>query len=93
MVHLTQRLAERGIDISPSQLGAMARECKSDTAVILTRCQIRLVSDGNIGSNGDIIILIVRHQYPITIMFRRSNQPLTAQALKVEQVIDRSVLQ
>lgn len=90
MVHLTQRLAERGIDISPSQLVGLARECRQDTAVILTRCQMHLVSDGYIGSNGDLVILIVRHQYPITIMFRRSNQPLTAQALKVDEVIDRS---
>ena len=93
MAHLTQRLHERGIDITPSQLVGLARECRQDTAVILTRCQIRLVADGNIGSNGDIIILIVRHQYPITIMFRRSNQPLTAQALKVDAIIDRSILQ
>ena len=93
MVHLTQRLAERGIDITPSQLVGLARECRQDTAVILTRCQIRLVADGNIGSNGDLVILIVRSCRPITIMFRRSNQPLTPSALKVDAIIDRSILQ
>lgn len=93
MVHLTQRLAERGIDITPNQLGAMAREYRQDTAVILTRCQMHYVRDGYIGSNGDLVILIVRDSRPVTIMFRRSNQPLTAQALKVDEVIDRSKLQ
>lgn len=93
MVHLTQRLHERGIDISPSQLVGLARECRQDTAVILCQVEERYVRDGHIGSNGDIVILIVRHKYPVTIMFRRSNQPMTADALKVDEVIDRSKLQ
>ena len=92
MVHLTQRLAERGISITQGELLGIAGTCRQDTAVILTRCQIRLVADGNIGSNGDLVILIVRSCRPITIMFRRSNQPLTPSALKVDAIIDRSTI-
>lgn len=89
MPHLAQRLQERGIAIPQGELDRIAKSCRLDTAVILCQVAERYVRDGYIGSNGEWVILIVRHQYPVTIMFRRSNQPMTPQALRVEQVIER----
>lgn len=94
MLHVSQRLAERGISIPQGEIDGIAQTCRQDTAVIL--CQLdhmNYVRDGYIGSNGDLVILIVRSCRPVTIMFRRSNQPLTAEALRVNQVVDRSKLQ
>jgi hypothetical protein len=93
MVHVSQRLAERGISIPQWEIDGIARGCRHDTAVILCQVECRMVADGYIGSNGDLVILIVRHKYPVTIMYRRSNQPLTTQALQVDEIIDRSKLQ
>lgn len=94
MVHVSQRLAERGITIPEREIDGIARSCRKDTAVILCHLdRVNYVRDGYIGSNGDLVILIVRNYRPVTIMFRRSNQPLTPDALRVNEVIDRSKLQ
>jgi len=70
---------------------AMARHCVTDAAVIMGR----LDSENRAcdGSNGDLVILIIRSQFPVTVMFRRSNQPLTPDALRVNEIIDRSTIQ
>lgn len=93
MVHITQRLQERGINISPRDIVDIARSCQCDTAVILCQCEEKRVDHGYIGSNGDLVILIVRQCHPVTIMFRRSNQPLTPEALRVGQIIDKVGIQ
>lgn len=84
--HLQQRNIEREINQSLGNLSSYAMECNCDTAIILQRLDKEL----NIAkSNGDLVILIVRNHKPITIMYRRSkNQPLTAQAMRVNQVLD-----
>lgn len=89
MLHVSERLAERGIAIPQGEIDGIACQCQQDTAVILCQVEQRFVRDGYLGSNGDIVVLIVRHRRPVTIMFRRSNQPMTAEALRVEQVIER----
>ena len=91
MIHVTERLSERGITISERDILTLCQGCKQDSAIILCQCDNKRVSDGYIGSNGDNVILIVRDRRPVTIMFRRSNQPMTPQALRVESVINRSV--
>lgn len=89
MVHVSKRLAERGIHIPPSDIDRLARSCHADTAIVLSHLtQCNRVTDG---SNGDLVILIVRECRPVTIMFRRSNQPLTPCALRVDEIIDRSM--
>lgn len=90
MIHITQRLAERGIDIASNDLQRLAMACNRATAIILAHTPKRLVSGGNIGSNGDLVILIVRQCRPVTIMFRRSEQPMTCEALHVSEIIDKS---
>lgn len=94
MSHLSERLAERGIAISRGEIEGIACKCQQDTAVVLCRfAQSNTVSNGYIGSNGDLVILIIRNRRPVTIMYRRTNQPLTCDALHVSEVIDRSKLQ
>jgi hypothetical protein len=41
-------------------------------------------------SNGDRIIAIVRQGHVITSMFRRSDQPLTRYALRVDKILDNT---
>lgn len=91
MSHLSERLAERGITIPKGELEGVACKCRQDTAIVLCRlAQSNPVSNGYIGSNGDLVILIIRNRRPVTIMYRRTNQPLTCDALHVSEVIDRS---
>jgi hypothetical protein len=94
MNHLQQRLAERNIkNIDMGNLYDYARKCEEDTAIVIMRLDsIQNESDKDYHdrsvSNGDLVILIVRNHKPYTIMYRRSNQPLTAQAMRVNQVLD-----
>lgn len=93
MTHTQQRLIERGIKIPDSELNKIALSCNVDSAVILAKLDTHKGDNSNgyyqrQESNGDLIVLIVRNSRPITIMYRRSNQPQTAQALKVSNVID-----
>lgn len=88
MVHVSQRLAERGISISERDILTLCQDCHYDTALVMGRVENCHCVDG---SNGDLIILIVRECRPVTIMYRRSNQPLTTNALRVDEIIDRSM--
>ena len=93
MTHTQQRLIERGINIPDSELNKIALSCNVDSAVILAKLDNHKGDNVNgyyqrQESNGNLIVLIVRNSRPITIMYRRSNQPQTAQALKVSNVID-----
>ena len=93
MTHTQQRLIERGINIPDSELNKIALSCNVDSAVILAKLDSHKGDNVNgyyrrQESNGDLIVLIVRSSRPITIMYRRSNQPSTPQALKVCNVID-----
>lgn len=90
MTHIEQRLAERNITIDMSKLQVIAKSCGMTSAAVLLG-NVPAVNDtgayrSRTESNGDLVILIVRDAKPITIMFRRSNQPFTEQALHVEKV-------
>jgi hypothetical protein len=39
-------------------------------------------------SNGDMVVLIVRTNNPVTIMYRRKNQNNTPDGLRVEKLVD-----
>ena len=86
--HLQQRNIEREINQDLGNLSSYAEKCNCDTAIILKKLDKEL----NIAkSNGDLIIMIVRNRSIITIMYRRSkNQPLTKQALRVDDIKDYS---
>ena len=85
--HIQIRLKERQLNFSDIFLRALALECERDTAILLTDTGIEKCPDiEREESNGNYVILIVRNQMPITVMFRRSNQPFTPQALRVDTV-------
>ncbi len=91
MTHIEQRLAERQLSIQHEKLVLIAKSCGSTaSAVVLGNVPYQGQADGayrsRSESNGDMVILIVRDAKPITVMFRRSDQPLTAEALKVVKV-------
>jgi hypothetical protein len=93
MTHTQQRLTERGINIPDSELNAIAKNCPFDTAVILAKLEESKGDNkseyySRKESNGDLIVLIVRSCRAITIMYRRSNQPQTPAALKVNAIVD-----
>lgn len=87
MTHIEQRLQERGIQVSPAVIAGLCYEYDNDTAVIMERGNSKGGECGTWQSNGDVVILIIRNHQPKTIMFRRSNQPMTAKALDVAQVV------
>jgi hypothetical protein len=90
MTHIEQRLQERHISIDYAKLCQIAKFAGRDAAVLLgsVPCQ----NDDNTPytsrelSNGELVVLIVRNNEPKTIMFRRENQPFTAEALRVSKV-------
>lgn len=92
MSHLQQRLSERKINYPTSKLFDIAKNCKTDTAVVLLKLD-GIQNDSKLSfydrteSNGDLVILIVRNQRPCTIMYRRSNQKMTPDSMKVNNVI------
>ena len=93
MTHLQQRLSERNIAIPDSTLEKIAAHFGDiTTAVLLARLGEHKGCEGAYRSreesNGDLVVLIVRDAKPITIMYRRSNQPLTPDALHVRQVVE-----
>jgi len=93
MTHIEQRLAERNITIATEALWNIARKVgKVSSAVLLGRVAHQGQQNGayrsRSESNGDLVILLVRGARPVTIMYRRSNQPFTAEALHVNQVIE-----
>jgi len=89
-----QRLHERGINLHPFTLESDAESCKQDSALLLFTLKSEVNTSGRIAyterneSNGNRVILIVRGNKPFTIMYRRENQPLTCEALRVKAVID-----
>ncbi len=94
MTHCQIRLAERNITIEDWKLNKIASHFSkvSSVAVLLVRLDAHKGCEGAYrsreSSNGDLVVLIVRDAKPITIMFRRSNQPFTAESLKVKQVVE-----
>jgi len=90
--HVQKRLQERKVGFSELLLEAIARECdEQDTAVLIKELDTPIFPDALdyydcVQSNGELVILIVRNKKPITVMFRRKNQPFTPEALKVDAV-------
>src|SRR5688572_17243902 len=94
MTHLEQRLNERGIKINQGQLIDIAKSCTTSTAVLIAKSES---CNGDINkpyhereSNGELVVLIVRDNRPVTIMFRRLNQPWKASAMGVNELKDYS---
>lgn len=88
--HITNRLAERDIHIDVEKISYIASRVECGAVILLK--QEHKGQEGayrtRTESNGDLVVLIVRHHYPVTIMYRRSNQPATAEAMNVDYVID-----
>lgn len=91
MTHTQQRLAERNIKIDDANLWKIARHIgNTSAAVLLGHVDYQGTQEGAYrsreDSNGDLVVLIVRDGTPITVMYRRSDQPFTPDALRVKQV-------
>lgn len=84
--HVKNRLEEREIGLYENLPKRLARRCNGDTALILQTFDTPRSGYG--GTNGEIVVLIVRNQFPVTIFYRRKNQPFTPEALRVECVND-----
>lgn len=94
LLHIQQRLDERGINLPLSYLFELANQCNQDTAVILQHSE-EIKGDLNPNfhcrsSNGDIVILIIRNHKLVTVMYRRSNQITDEDTLHVCQILDKS---
>jgi len=92
MTHYESRTQDRPMTstLSKAQLAGLCYEYEC-AAVIINR----ITAQNDYGkyrsrheSNGDLVVLIIRDHKAITIMYRRSNQPQTCEALHVSQVID-----
>lgn len=89
MTHIEQRLAERNIHIEYDKLCVIAKHCSTSAAILLGHVPAQNDTGAYRSreeSNGDLVVLIVRNGEPKTIMFRRSNQPFTAEAMHVRAV-------
>lgn len=89
MTHIEQRLQERHIAIDYSKLCQIARSAGKDAAVLLGTVPYTDTGTdyhSRQESNGELVVMIVRNGEPKTVMFRRENQPFTAEALRVEKV-------
>jgi hypothetical protein len=86
------RLAQEGVRISENVIIGLCYECDTDTAVIIAKTEHKGDNTnsyyGRTDSNGDMVVLIIRHHEAITIMFRRSSQTNTPEQLRVNQIID-----
>jgi hypothetical protein len=94
MTHTEQRLAERGIHINQAELQRIAKQFNDDVAVIMSRGEHK---GDNVNeyrsrkeSNGDLVVLIVRDRYPVTVMYRRSNQDNRPAAMRVNRIVEWS---
>ncbi len=93
MTHLQERLAERNLAYRPEALTKIARHFgNTSAAVLLARLDNHQGVEGAYRSrqesNGDLVILICRNGEAKTIMYRRSNQPITPEALNVRHVVE-----
>ena len=93
--HVLERLQSRNIRINPRVIEQIAHNTSTDAAILLTKLNNHIGSTNNDyyarqESNGDLVYLIVRDNRPITIMYRRSNQPSTPESMRVNVVIDLS---
>ena len=93
--HVLERLQSRNIRINPCVIEEIARNTSTDAAILLAKLNNHVGSTNNDyyarkESNGDLVYLIVRDNRPITIMYRRSNQPSTPESMRVNVVIDLS---
>lgn len=89
--HVAQRLNERGITISSAVIAGLCWEYEN-AAVILRKLDSEQGQDygdyrNRTESNGDLVILIIREHKDITVMYRRSNQKLTAESMRVAELI------
>jgi hypothetical protein len=74
MSHIQDRLNGRGItNINENDCNAIARNVRASSAAIIMGQLGNQVSCED-GSNGDVVVLIVRHKHACTIMYRRSSQ-------------------
>ena len=93
MKHIKQQLESRGIGLNPEILANLATRCNGSVALLLMDLG-KVQNDTSEYytkrkvSNGDNVILIVRKRYPVTVMYRRSEQPFTPEVLKVDAVCD-----
>lgn len=93
MTHIEKRLQEREINISRSVIIGLCHKYEC-AAIILARQSHYGENSSDYyerkQSNGDMVVLIIREHRPVTIMYRRSNQTNTAEALRVNQLVDIS---
>ena len=82
--HIVKKLEERELKYSELFLMAVAKnDCScADTAVILQKLDNPVPYIDDSRSNGDLVILIVRENRPVTIMFRRSNQDADIKSMR-----------
>ena len=88
--HVIERNQERKLCIPEYIIQNLAKRCPTDTALILYQFD-HIVNNSCLDyysrteSNGDLLVLIVRGQMPITLMFRRSDQDNTESGLRVKE--------
>ena len=95
MTHTEQRLTERQISLTASQIAGIVYEygdIDTDLAVIVAKVE-RVEPEkcgyyGRAQSNGDLVVLIIRNHRPVTLMYRRSDQTNTPAQLRVNQILD-----
>ncbi len=97
--HIIEQLEKRGIEINVTVLANLAQRCDGDVALLLHEFPY-IVNDSNKRfcereeSNGNLVYLIVRNRYPVTVMYRRSAQVNTPEMLKVSHIADiRDIIQ
>jgi len=93
--HIIQRLEERKLHIPEELIEDLAEIYVEDTAIVILNMGF-CVNHSNKEfyerneSNGELVILVIRHQEPITVFFRRKDQPLDAHSLRVNKVVNLS---
>jgi hypothetical protein len=81
--HVQQRLAERDLPYTDTQLAEIAQKYAEDTAVIIGK----RVSDEGARFGMLLIILIVRNRQPVTVMTRRQSQNFDKRNFSVNKVV------
>lgn len=69
-----------------ARLDGIEVDARADTAVILGAVP-RVEAHSELDSNGDTVVAIFRGGRCVTVMLRRSSQPMTAKALRVSKVL------